>query len=189
MTAALEEALASARLLIAADDERLARIRAAGLAEAGPLFAPRHRALRALVAALSVPPADDVREALPSSDGALTPDQVMQHAYANAVTRAPGRMTWGEALRHFEMWMREHDARLIAEVRPRGTVTDAEAEWEYGVRHVAVDGWPTDLVRSSLDAARADLETCGMNCHLIRRRSARDAGRWEAFHASCEDGS
>lgn len=73
------------------------------------------------------PPADDVREALPSSDGALTPDQVMQHAYANAVTRAPGRMTWGEALRHFEMWMREHDARLIAEVRPRGTVTDAEA--------------------------------------------------------------
>lgn len=81
---------------------------------------------QALIISLPTPPADDVSEALASSDEALTLDQVMQHAYANAVTRAPGRMTWGEALREFATWMRERDARLIAEIRPHGTVTDAE---------------------------------------------------------------
>lgn len=71
MNAALEEALASARSLIAADDERLARIQAAGLADAGPLFEPRHNDLRALVVALSSPPTDDLREALDGDVKAL----------------------------------------------------------------------------------------------------------------------
>lgn len=77
------------------------------------------------------PPADDVREALNRSltgGERLTPDEAMQHAYAIAVTRTPGRMTWGQALHHFATWMREHDDRLITEVRPRGTVTEPTNE-------------------------------------------------------------
>ncbi|WP_144834063.1 hypothetical protein [Microbacterium sp. BH-3-3-3] len=129
--------------------------------------------LEKLLDALSAPPADDVREALAS---------VIADAKAHPSFPRP------EGFPPLERDYRAADTILATfEVRPRGTVTDAE--WEYGVRHVAVDGWPTDLVRSSLDAARADLDTCGMNCHLIRRRSAQEAGQWEAFHASCEVGS
>ena len=49
---------------------------------------------------------------------------------------------------------------------------DAETTEEWGVRHISVDGWPSDLAHTSKEAAERDLETCGWNCHLISRRVA-----------------
>ena len=49
---------------------------------------------------------------------------------------------------------------------------DAETTEEWGVRHISVDGWPSDLAHTSKEAAERDLGTCGWNCHLISRRVA-----------------
>lgn len=108
------------------------------------------------------PPADDVREAL---------DRVIRRHWV----ATPGEF---------------RNALLAAfAVRPHGTVTAAEGPWEYGVRHVAVDGWPTERVHVSLEDAQADLDTCGMNCHLIRRRGAQSAGEWHPIDQTGEPSS
>ena len=51
-------------------------------------------------------------------------------------------------------------------------VLDAETTEEWGVRHISVDGWPSDLAHASKEAAERDLGTCGWNCRLISRRVA-----------------
>lgn len=159
--------------------------------------------LRAAIDAhLSTPPADDVREALLEAIGAhlygeksparlgairladmILSDPRIEVRPRGTVTEPPTRPqaeggVWGSYV--------EYLVQLEAAANARGTVTDAEGTWEYGVRHVAVDGWPTERAHVSLEDARADLETCGMNCHLIRRRSARDVGPWESFDATGE---
>lgn len=119
MSAALAEALASARKLIAADDARLARIRAAGLAEAGPLFAPRHRDLRALVEALSTPPAEDVRDSAAVANVAAESDDVDEALWGvvmNAISGTHSAHSIASAV------------RACFDVRLHGTVTDADVE-------------------------------------------------------------
>lgn len=49
---------------------------------------------------------------------------------------------------------------------------DAETTEEWGVRHISVDGWPSDLAHTSKESAERDLGTCGWSCHLISRRVA-----------------
>lgn len=61
----------------------------------------------------------------------------------------------------------------VAEVRA-GVVAE-EPDWEYAVRHIAVDGWLTVEIHESRDAAERDYSTCGMNCVISRRRKA---GPW-----------
>ena len=50
---------------------------------------------------------------------------------------------------------------------------EAETTEEWGVQHISVDGWPSDLDHTSKEAAEWDLGTCGWNCHLIARRVVR----------------
>ena len=49
---------------------------------------------------------------------------------------------------------------------------DAETTEEWGVRHISVDGWPSNLAHTSKESAERDLGTCGWSCHLISRRVA-----------------
>lgn len=51
-----------------------------------------------------------------------------------------------------------------------GSVVAEEPEWEYGVRHVDVDGWTRVDPHESRSDADADFSTCGMNCSVVRRR-------------------
>ena len=50
-----------------------------------------------------------------------------------------------------------------------------ESAWDYGVRHVDVDGWTRVDPHESRSDADADFSTCGMNCSVVRRRKA---GPW-----------
>ena len=61
---------------------------------------------------------------------------------------------------------------FLAGAAAYAALLDAETTEEWGVRHISVDGWPSDLARTSKEAAERDLETCGWNCHLISRRVA-----------------
>ena len=69
-----------------------------------------------------------------------------------------------------------------AALRAAGVVSvQDEPDWEYGVKHIAVDGWPNDEAHVSRADAESDLRSCGWNCKLIRRTPARDgapAGPW-----------
>lgn len=162
--------------------------------------------LWAFIDALSTPPADGVREAATRSltgGERLTPDESMQHAYAIAVTRAPGRMTWGEALRHFATWMREHDTRLISEVRPHGTVTPTVDEWaeqmdaerarqiehgyddardaQHGTAHLL--NWAIDYARRGNNLAAATMARCALR---LPRGTVTDAEEaWKTWKGDC----
>lgn len=128
--------------------------------------------------AVSTPPADDVR------DG-------MAKAMCAVETRSKAA-TLEEVQSGIQRWTRHrYEAEcLIAEladygleVRPRGTGIDAEVEWQYGVRHVDTYGFPVDRAHLSLERAQTDLDTCGMNCFIIRRRKI---GDWVPFDAARE---
>lgn len=64
-------------------------------------------------------------------------------------------------------WVRGHAGTQEGEMRLR--VATSEPEWEYAVRHIAVDGWPTVEIHESREAAERDYSTCGMNCAILRR--------------------
>ena len=82
-----------------------------------------------------------------------------------------------------EAAMLQVDVAHFASKKPLPTVEDyatavlalleAETTEEWGVRHISVDGWPSDLAHTSKEAAEWDLGTCGWNCHLISRRVVR----------------
>jgi hypothetical protein len=55
----------------------------------------------------------------------------------------------------------------------------SDAEWEYGVEHVLVDGWVNRELHLSKSEAMDDYRTCGMNCTLMRRRKD---GEWTPVH-------
>ena len=61
---------------------------------------------------------------------------------------------------------------FLAGAAAYAALLDAETTEEWGVRHISVDGWPSDLAHTSKEAAERDLGTCGWNCHLISRRVA-----------------
>lgn len=62
---------------------------------------------------------------------------------------------------------------FLAGAAAHAALLDAETTEEWGVQHISVDGWPSDLAHTSKEDAERDLETCGWNCHLISRRVAR----------------
>ena len=62
---------------------------------------------------------------------------------------------------------------FLAGAAAYAALLDAETTEEWGVRHISVDGWPSDLDHTSKEAAEWDLGTCGWNCHLISRRVVR----------------
>ena len=62
--------------------------------------------------------------------------------------------------------------QFMAGAAAYAALLDAETTEEWGVRHISVDGWPSDLAHTSKEAAERDLGTCGWNCHLISRRVA-----------------
>lgn len=65
---------------------------------------------------------------------------------------------------------------LLAEAL-EGTLT--EPQWEYGVRHVLVDGFTNIHEHESLELAREDYSTCGWNCSVLRRATGAEPGPWE----------
>ena len=72
-----------------------------------------------------------------------------------------------------EEWMdAAFQAAFMAGAAAYAALLDAETTEEWGVRHISVDGWPSDLAHTSKEAADRDLGTCGWNCHLISRRVA-----------------
>ena len=62
--------------------------------------------------------------------------------------------------------------QFMAGAAAYAALLDAETTEEWGVRHISVDGWPSDLAHTSKEPAERDLGTCGWNCHLISRRVA-----------------
>ena len=56
---------------------------------------------------------------------------------------------------------------FLAGAAAYAALLDAETTEEWGVRHISVDGWPSDLAHTSKEAAERDLATCGWHCHLI----------------------
>ena len=62
--------------------------------------------------------------------------------------------------------------QFMAGAAAYAALLDAETTEEWGVRHISVDGWPSNLAHTSKESAEWDLGTCGWNCHLISRRVA-----------------
>ena len=62
--------------------------------------------------------------------------------------------------------------QFMAGAAAYAALLDAETTEEWGVRHISVDGWPSNLAHTSKESAERDLGTCGWNCHLISRRVA-----------------
>lgn len=54
----------------------------------------------------------------------------------------------------------------------------APDEWEWGVRHIDVDGWVSTVAYGSRSEAEQDYATCGMNCAIVRRLPDCPAGPW-----------
>ncbi|MGX9346619.1 hypothetical protein [Microbacterium sp. KNMS] len=106
-----------------------------------------------------------------------------------AVIRGVAHPTWDEAELAQEEYLREADGIVKAFQVFGWGPTDAsqpvteEQEWEYGVRHVEVDGWVDTDPHPSRRSAMDDYSTCGMNCALVRRRPA---GPWESVEADGE---
>ena len=71
-----------------------------------------------------------------------------------------------------ENWGDRHHESFLAGAAAYAALLDAETTEEWGVRHISVDGWPSDLAHTSKEAADRDLGTCGWNCHPISRRVA-----------------
>lgn len=105
---------------------------------------------------LSTPPADDVREALAEvlyeADIDNNPESQLPDSWEATCVEEPG---WADGFRHAA-----DRVRLEFEVRPRGTVTDAE-RLEYTVAAISDNGAITSLSGESTvvrDHLRGDLE-------------------------------
>lgn len=60
-------------------------------------------------------------------------------------------------------------------------------EWEYGVRHVARDGFSVWTWHENRAAAESDFASCGMNCDIARRIRGRAPGPVEPVPETGDD--
>lgn len=147
----------------------------------------RKRLTDAVLAALSAPPADDVREALDlDALEAGANAQIAAIDQMDEVGRGVGGMTRPN-LAAYMAWQDASDGyghadtvlalikRLrAAEVRPRGTVTNAEGEWEY--RADFNDG----MIRYTRDEEQAR-QWLARAVRIKRHRPMVPAGEWETY--------